>query len=184
MLLSFIEAFRLRVSINFEHTRHPLTTMHDVAKRASVALSTVSYAINGTRPITETTRQRVFQAMDELGYRPHALARRLASKPSRILALLFPILERGLGITELDFFTAESLRKVLVELWEIQKTTVIMVSHYVDEAVSLSDRIVVFSDRPGTIVDIIENKLARPRNHRAKNFFAIEDKVLAQLGKK
>jgi DNA-binding LacI/PurR family transcriptional regulator len=79
--------------------------MHDVAKRASVALSTVSYAINGTRPITETTRQRVFQAMDELGYRPHALARGLASKRSRILALLFPTLERGLGITELDFFT-------------------------------------------------------------------------------
>jgi DNA-binding LacI/PurR family transcriptional regulator len=79
--------------------------MNDVAKRASVALSTVSYAINGTRPITEETRQRVFQAMDELGYRPHALARGLASKRSRILALLFPTLERGLGITELDFFT-------------------------------------------------------------------------------
>ncbi len=43
--------------------------------------------------------------MDELGYRPHALARGLASRRSRILALLFPTLERGLGITELDFFT-------------------------------------------------------------------------------
>ena len=79
--------------------------MNDVAKRASVALSTVSYAINGTRPITEETRQRVLRAMDELGYRPHALARGLASKRSRILALLFPTLERGIGITELDFFT-------------------------------------------------------------------------------
>jgi DNA-binding LacI/PurR family transcriptional regulator len=82
-----------------------LTTMNDVAKRASVALSTVSYAINGTRPITEETRQRIFQAMDELEYHPHALARGLASKHSRILALLFPTIERGLGITELDFFT-------------------------------------------------------------------------------
>jgi DNA-binding LacI/PurR family transcriptional regulator len=82
-----------------------VTTMQDVAKRASVALSTVSYAINGTRPITEETRQRVLQAMDDLGYRPHALARGLASKRSRILALLYPTLERGLGITELDFFT-------------------------------------------------------------------------------
>src|SRR5512140_3353765 len=79
--------------------------MNDVAKRANVELSNVSYAINGTRPITEETRQRVFQAMDELGYRPHALARGLASKRSRILALLFPTLERALGITELDFFT-------------------------------------------------------------------------------
>src|SRR5512144_187195 len=80
--------------------------MLDVAKRAGVSLSTVSYAINGTRPISEETQQRIFAAMDELGYRPHALARGLASKRSRILALVFPTFERGLGITELDFFTS------------------------------------------------------------------------------
>jgi DNA-binding LacI/PurR family transcriptional regulator len=77
--------------------------MLDVAKRANVALSTVSYALNGTRPISAETRARIFTAMEELGYRPHALARGLASKRSRILALLFPAPERGLGITELEF---------------------------------------------------------------------------------
>ncbi len=77
--------------------------MVDVARRANVALSTVSYALNGTRPISEETRQRIFAAMEELGYRPHALARGLASKRSRILALLFSAPERGLGITELEF---------------------------------------------------------------------------------
>jgi len=80
-----------------------MPTMRDVAKRAGVALSTVSYALNDTRPISEETRQRIFAAMEELGYRPHALARGLASKRSRILALLFPALERGLGVTELEF---------------------------------------------------------------------------------
>ncbi|MCB0158855.1 MAG: LacI family DNA-binding transcriptional regulator, partial [Caldilineaceae bacterium] len=49
-----------------------MATMQDVARRANVALSTVSYAINGTRPISEATRRRIFAAMDELGYRPHA----------------------------------------------------------------------------------------------------------------
>ncbi len=82
--------------------------MLDVAKRANVALSTVSYALNGTRPISEETRQRIFAAMEELGYRPHALARGLASKRSRIIALLFPALERGLGFTELEFVTSAS----------------------------------------------------------------------------
>jgi DNA-binding LacI/PurR family transcriptional regulator len=82
-----------------------LSTMLDVAKRANVALSTVSYALNGTRPVTEETRQRIFKAMEELGYRPHAMARGLASKRSRIIALLFPNPERGLGITELEFVT-------------------------------------------------------------------------------
>ena len=80
-----------------------MPTMLDVAKRAKVSLSTVSYALNGTRPISEETRQRIAKAMDELGYRPHPLARGLASKRTRILAILFPAVERGLGITELDF---------------------------------------------------------------------------------
>ncbi|NQU76079.1 MAG: LacI family DNA-binding transcriptional regulator, partial [Planctomycetes bacterium] len=83
-----------------------MPTMLDVAKRAGVSISTVSYAINGTRPISEETRQRIFAVMEELGYRPHALARGLASKRSRIIALLFPTPERGLGITELEFVTS------------------------------------------------------------------------------
>lgn len=83
-----------------------MPTMADVAKRAGVSLSTVSYALNGTRPISEETRQRILAAMDELGYRPHALARGLASKRSRIIALLFPTPERGLGMTELEFVTS------------------------------------------------------------------------------
>lgn len=82
-----------------------MPTMLDVAKRAGVALSTVSYALNGKRPISEATRQRIFAAMKELGYRPHILARGLASKRSRIIGLLFPVSERGLGITELEFVT-------------------------------------------------------------------------------
>jgi DNA-binding LacI/PurR family transcriptional regulator len=80
-------------------------TMLEVAKRASVALSTVSYALNGTRPVSDETRQRIWQAMDDLGYQPHALARGLASKRSRIIALLFPALPRGFGATELEFVT-------------------------------------------------------------------------------
>jgi DNA-binding LacI/PurR family transcriptional regulator len=82
-----------------------MPTMLDVARRANVALSTVSYALNGTRPISEETKQRIYTAMDELGYKPHALARGLASKRSRIIGLLFPTPERGLGVTELEFVT-------------------------------------------------------------------------------
>jgi len=80
--------------------------MIDVAKRAGVAVSTVSYALNGTRPISEETRQRIFAAMEELGYKPNALARGLASKRSRIIALHFPIPERGVGLTEIEFITS------------------------------------------------------------------------------
>ncbi|HEX3051772.1 MAG TPA: LacI family DNA-binding transcriptional regulator [Aggregatilineaceae bacterium] len=83
-----------------------MPTIIDVAKRAGVAASTVSYAINGTRPISEETRQRIFAAMDELGYQPNALARGLASKRSRIIAFHFPVPERGVGLTEIEFITS------------------------------------------------------------------------------
>ena len=85
-------------------------TMLEVARRANVALSTVSYALNGTRPVSEETRLRIWQAMEELGYQPHALARGLASKRSHIIALLFPALPRGFGATELEFVTGAAER--------------------------------------------------------------------------
>jgi DNA-binding LacI/PurR family transcriptional regulator len=80
-----------------------MPTITDVAKRAGVSVSTVSYAVNGTRPISEETRQRIFAAMEELGYKPNALARGLASKRSRVIAFHFPVPERGVGLTEIEF---------------------------------------------------------------------------------
>jgi DNA-binding LacI/PurR family transcriptional regulator len=100
------------------------STMLDVAQRAGVALSTVSYALNGTRPVSEGTRQRIREAMSELGYQPHALARGLASKRSRIIALLFPALSRGFGATELEFVTgaaeAAQERAYHLVLWPME----------------------------------------------------------------
>ncbi|WSQ09601.1 LacI family transcriptional regulator [Streptomyces sp. NBC_01231] len=63
----------------------------DVARRAGVSPSTVSYALSGKRPISEETRQRVEAAIRELGYRPHAGARALASSKSNVLALVAPL---------------------------------------------------------------------------------------------
>jgi DNA-binding LacI/PurR family transcriptional regulator len=74
-----------------------MPTMSDIAKRAGVALSTVSYALSGKRPISEQAKQRVFQAMKELGYQPNSLARALVTKRTRIIALLYPSWSRSLG---------------------------------------------------------------------------------------
>jgi len=67
-----------------------MATMEDVARRAGVALSTVSHALSGKRPVSEETRQRILRAMDELDYQPHVLARGLATKRSGIVSLLVP----------------------------------------------------------------------------------------------
>ncbi|MBK3578711.1 LacI family DNA-binding transcriptional regulator [Streptomyces sp. MBT65] len=63
----------------------------DVARHAGVSPSTVSYALSGKRPISEETRQRVEESIRELGYRPHAGARALASSRSNVLALVIPL---------------------------------------------------------------------------------------------
>ncbi|MFF8189333.1 LacI family DNA-binding transcriptional regulator [Streptomyces bobili] len=63
----------------------------DVARRAGVSPSTVSYALSRKRPISEETRQRVEAAVRELGYRPHAGARALGGSRSNVLALVVPL---------------------------------------------------------------------------------------------
>lgn len=79
-----------------------MATMTDVARRAGVSLSTVSYALSGSRPISDATRQRVLQAMSDLDFTPNAVARSLAGRRTNILGLLLPVDE-----TRVDPFTAE-----------------------------------------------------------------------------
>jgi DNA-binding LacI/PurR family transcriptional regulator len=64
--------------------------MADIARRAGVALSTVSYVLSGKRSVSEETRARVHEAIRELDYHPHPRARALASGTSRTIALFLP----------------------------------------------------------------------------------------------
>lgn len=80
-----------------------MATMVDIAERAGVALSTVSYVLSGKRPVSEETRQRVFRAIAELDYQPNAMARGLASKRTRTIALLYPALGQGQSEMRLEF---------------------------------------------------------------------------------
>ncbi|PJI93409.1 LacI family DNA-binding transcriptional regulator [Luteimicrobium subarcticum] len=80
-----------------------MTTMQDVARQAGVSLSTVSYALNGNRPIAQETRDRIQAAIDELGYRRNAAARSLAARRSHVLALVLPTVAGGLSGTLGEF---------------------------------------------------------------------------------
>lgn len=62
----------------------------DVARRAGVTPAVVSYVTNGTHPVATATRARVLAAIDELGYRPNALARGLSMSRTHTLGLLLP----------------------------------------------------------------------------------------------
>jgi DNA-binding LacI/PurR family transcriptional regulator len=71
--------------------------MQEVADRVNVSISTVSFVVNNTKPVAPETRRKVLQAIDELGYRRNAMARALASRRSRILCLMFPLMQHDLS---------------------------------------------------------------------------------------
>lgn len=67
-----------------------MANMADVARRAGVSLSTVSYALSGARPVSDSTRERILAAMEELDFTPNAVAQGLAGRRTRILAVVLP----------------------------------------------------------------------------------------------
>jgi NitT/TauT family transport system ATP-binding protein len=103
------------------------------------------------------------------------IARALAVKP-KVMFLDEPF-------SALDSFTATALRKELLVLWNEYKMTVVMVTHNIEEAVQLADRIAVMTSRPGTIDAILQNTLPRPRDPRSPEFFAMVDKLTALVTK-
>jgi LacI family asc operon transcriptional repressor len=67
-----------------------MATMQDVSRRAGVAISTVSRVLNGTAKISQATREAVFQAVDELNYRPNVLAQSLSKQQTNTIGLVIP----------------------------------------------------------------------------------------------
>ena len=78
----------------------------EVAHLAGVSRSTVSYVLSGKRQVTEATRQRVMRVIDDVGYRPNAVARALAHGATRTLGLVIPPLQHRLNSEQLQFVGA------------------------------------------------------------------------------
>jgi DNA-binding LacI/PurR family transcriptional regulator len=75
----------------------------EIARRAGVSRSTVSYALSGKRPVSAATVQRINDVIAELGYRPNASARALAEGRTRTLGLVVPPASRRLTDVQLGF---------------------------------------------------------------------------------
>ncbi|WPF80068.1 catabolite control protein A [Bacillus velezensis] len=65
-------------------------TIYDVAREANVSMATVSRVVNGNPNVKPTTRKKVLEAIDRLGYRPNAVARGLASKKTTTVGVIIP----------------------------------------------------------------------------------------------
>ncbi|MBE7190487.1 LacI family DNA-binding transcriptional regulator, partial [Jatrophihabitans endophyticus] len=80
-----------------------MVRMQDVAERANVSIATVSFVVNGTKKVSDSTRIRVESAMSELGFTRNVVARALASRRSRLIALVFPDLDTRGNWSALQF---------------------------------------------------------------------------------
>ncbi len=103
---------------------------------------------------------------------------------ARALAVEPEILFMDEPFGALDALTAENLRSQVTELWQDPQTgvsTIIVVTHSVDEAVFLAGRIVVFGSNPGHIREILDNALPYPRDPRSTAFQAMVDRLHAIL---
>jgi sulfonate transport system ATP-binding protein len=102
-----------------------------------------------------------------------AIARALVPSPE-VLLLDEPF-------SALDAFTRADLQDHLLDLWADTKPTLILVTHDVDEAVVLADRVVVMRPRPGRLFEEIKVDLTRPRDRASVAFEAVKHQVLASL---
>ncbi|MGL5168155.1 MAG: ABC transporter ATP-binding protein [Afipia sp.] len=102
-----------------------------------------------------------------------AIARALVPSPE-VLLLDEPF-------SALDAFTRADLQDHLLDLWADTKPTLVLVTHDVDEAVVLADRIVVMRPRPGRLFEEIKVDLARPRDRASTAFEVVKHQVLASL---
>ena len=102
-----------------------------------------------------------------------SLARTLVGKPKILL------LDEPLGA--LDAFTRMNMQDEILRIWKEENMTMIMVTHDVDEALYLSDKVVVMSPRPAKIEKVIDIDMARPRARSNPDFLQYRSKILKIL---
>jgi ABC-type nitrate/sulfonate/bicarbonate transport system ATPase subunit len=102
-----------------------------------------------------------------------ALARALINHPKVLL------LDEPLGA--LDAFTRMRMQDEVLRLWQARRTTMLLVTHDIDEAIYMSDRIMIMTPRPGRIERIISVELDRPRQRSSQDFLGLRSDILEYL---
>ncbi|MBE5871951.1 MAG: ABC transporter ATP-binding protein [Lachnospiraceae bacterium] len=141
------------------------------------------------RGIYKTNKEEVSKYIEMVGLKgferayPHQLSGGMNQRASLARALVghpkVLLLDEPLGA--LDAFTRMNMQDEILRIWKEHNMTMIMVTHDVDEAVYLSDQVVIMTPRPAKIEQVIDIKLGRPRARGNHDFLKYRTKILEIL---
>lgn len=161
-----------------EHTLFPWLTIRD----------NIAFSLRA-QGIYREMSSRVDEFLELVGlkdfgnYYPHQLSGGMCQRASLARAIVSHpkvlLLDEPFGA--LDAFTRMNMQDELLRIWKERNMTMIMVTHDVDEAIYLSDRIVVMSPRPGTITKILNVPFSRPRARSSNEFLRCRGEILRLL---
>ncbi|MEE1155909.1 MAG: ABC transporter ATP-binding protein [Methanobrevibacter sp.] len=114
---------------------------------------------------------------------PHELSGGMKQRVAIIRSLLnhSPILLMDEPFSALDMQNRHKLQEQLIGVWKRFENTIVFVTHDVDEAVYLADKIVLLDKNPGKIAEIISVDLERPRKRDSQEFLAIQESIVSKL---
>lgn len=102
------------------------------------------------------------------------IARALAANPEIIY------MDEPFGA--LDFLTRLKMRADLMRIWQEERKTILFVTHDIEEAVQLGDRVVVMSRRPATVQTVLDIDLPRPRDFDSPGYLRLRDSIFEAMG--
>ena len=114
---------------------------------------------------------------------PHELSGGMKQRVAIIRSLLnhSPILLMDEPFSALDMQNRHKLQEQLIGVWKRFKNTIVFVTHDVDEAVFLADKIVIMDKNPGKIAEIVEVDIERPRKRESREFIELQEIIVGDL---
>jgi len=116
-------------------------------------------------------------------HHPHQLSGGMQQRVAiaRALAVTPPVLFMDEPFGALDAGTRLTMQEELLQLWQRRKTTIVFVTHDIEEAVYLADQIVILTPFPGKIKSIVDVPLPRTRNRTAPEFINLRSRIFAEF---
>ena len=141
-------------------------------------MDNVMFGLNITGKPKKENEERAMKYLEAVGLKdfakryPHELSGGMKQRVAIIRSIISDSksLLMDESFSALDVQTRHKLQNIIYEICRQKNKTIIFVTHDIDEAVFLSDEIVVFTRRPGSIKKVHENKLERPRNRDDQEF--------------